>query len=323
VVRIVFFGTPEFAVPSLQAILQSGRHEVAAVITQPDRPRGRRQRVQQTPVKRAALAWAPVLQPERIRTAGFLADLESFRPDLGVVAAYGRILPDDVLSVPRLGMINVHASLLPKYRGAAPVHRAVMDGERETGVTIMRVVRALDAGPMFAHAAVAIGPDDTSEDVERLLAERGAGLLIDVIDRIAAGTAHEEPQDDSRATYAPKITKEDGPIDWTLPAETIHNRVRGLHPWPHASTTIGDERTLVLRSLVAAVSGTAVTVADEAPTEFPPGTVVGVARDAIHVATGRGTLAIVQLKPEGRRAMTAREFLAGRPISTGMVLGTA
>jgi methionyl-tRNA formyltransferase len=312
VVNIVFFGTPDFAVPSLQAVLHSGRHQVVAVVTQPDRPRGRHQRLQPTPVKAAALAFAPVLQPERIRTAEFVAQLQSFRPELGVVAAYGKILPDDVLAVPRRGMINVHASLLPKYRGAAPVHRAVMNGEVETGVTIMRVVRALDAGPMFAKSTTPIGPDDTSDVVEQRLAQLGAGLLVDVIDRIGAGTAREEPQDDSHATYAPKITKEEGPIDWMMAATAIHNRVRGLYPWPHASTTIAGERTLILRS--TPLGGT---------TTATPGTVVEVTPDSIHVATGRGILSLEQLKPEGRRAMTAREFLAGRPLPNGLVIGAS
>jgi methionyl-tRNA formyltransferase len=306
--RVVFFGTPQFAVPSLQAIVQS-RHQVVAVVTQPDRPRGRHQRVHDTPVKSAALAWAPVLQPERIRTAEFTDRLRAFSPDLGVVAAYGRILPAEVLAIPRLGLINVHASLLPKFRGAAPVHRAVMNGEGETGVTIMRVIAELDAGPTFARTTTPIGPEETSVDLEARLAAIGAPLLVDVIDRLAAGTAREEPQDDSEATYAPKITKEDGPIDWALPAVAIHNRVRGLYPWPHASTSIAGERTLVLRS--RAVEAAAA----------PPGTVIHVSRDAIHVATGRDALSLEELKPEGRRAMTAREFLAGRPLSEGLVLG--
>ncbi len=310
--RIVFFGTPDFAVPSLQAILRSARHEVVAVITQPDRPRGRHQRLQHTPIKSAALAFAPVLQPARIRTPEFVAELQSFRADLGVVAAYGKILPDSVLAVARLGMINVHASLLPKYRGAAPVHRAVMNGESETGVTIMRIVRELDAGPMFAKVTTAIGPDDTSDVVERRLAENGATLLIDVIEQLASNTAHEEPQDDAQATYAPKITKEEGPIDWTLPASVIHNRVRGLYPWPHASTMVAGERTLILRSKSLDIASGAT-----------PGTVVEVTRDAIHVATGRGFLSLEQLKPEGRRAMTAREFLAGHAVFPGTVLGTS
>jgi methionyl-tRNA formyltransferase len=311
-VKVVFFGTPEFAVPSLHAILRAGRHEVVAVVTQPDRPRGRHQRLQHTPVKSAALPFAPVLQPERIRTPEFVAQLRSCEADLGVVAAYGKILPEEVLAAPRLGMINVHASLLPKYRGAAPVHRAVMNGDRETGVTIMRVVRALDAGPMLAKVTEPIGPDETSDVIEQRLAQTGAALLIEMMDQLAAGSAREEPQDDAQATYAPKITKEDGPIEWTLPAADIHNRVRGLYPWPHASTIIAGERTLILRSKPLGASAGA-----------SPGTVVNVTRDAISVATGSGLLALEQLKPEGRRAMSAREFLAGRPVSVGMVLGAS
>ena len=308
--RIVFFGTPEFAVPSLQAIIQSRRHTVVAVVTQPDKPRGRYQRVHNMPVKSAALAWAPVLQPEKIRTPEFLAQVRAFDADLGIVAAYGRILPDDLLAVPRLGMINVHASLLPKYRGAAPVHRAVIAGDAVTGVTIMRVIRELDAGAMFAKAATPIDPDETSVDVERRLSTLGATLLLDVVDRIASGTAEEEPQDEAQATYAPKITKEEGIIDWRQPARDIHNRVRGLYPWPHAYTSISAERTLILRSTVVDATNTAT-----------PGTVVHVSREAIHVGTGAGLLSLDQLKPEGRRAMSAREFLAGRPLSSGMVLG--
>jgi methionyl-tRNA formyltransferase len=308
--RIVFFGTPEFAVPSLHAIIQSGRHRVVAVVTQPDRPRGRYQRVHNMPVKSAALSWAPVLQPERIRTPEFVAQLRSFEADLGVVAAYGKILPDAVLAAPRLGMVNVHASLLPKYRGAAPVHRAVMAGEIETGVTIMRVVRALDAGPMFAKAVTPIDPDETSEAVERRLSQLGAALLLEVLDRMRAGTSIEEPQDETQASYAPKITRDESPIDWSRPAREIHNRVRGLHPWPHASTTIAGERTLILRTAVLPDAST-----------HAPGMLAHVSRDAIRVATGSTLLAIEQLKPEGRRAMTAREFLAGHPLSEGMRLG--
>jgi len=308
--RIVFFGTPEFAVPSLQAIVQAEHHPLVAVVTQPDRPRGRHHRLQDTPVKAAALAWAPVLQPEKIRTPEFVAQLRAFGPDLGVVAAYGKILPDAVLQVPTVGMINVHASLLPKYRGAAPVHRAVIAGEPETGVTIMRVVRALDAGPMFAKVATPIGPDETSDVVETRLAHLGASLLIEVIDQIAAGTAREEPQDDSQATYAAKITKEEGLVDWSKPASHLHNVVRGLYPWPHARTSISGEHVLILRSRVV-----------DAARAAAPGTVVHVSRDAIHVATGERALSLEQLKPGGRRAMTAREFLAGHPLSAGVVLG--
>lgn len=304
--RVVFFGTPEFAVPSLRALLFSKRHQVVAVVTQPDKPRGRHHRIHNMPVKSQALAFCPVLQPERLRAPEFLAELRALQPDLGVIAAYGKILPADVLEVPRLGMINVHASLLPKYRGAAPVHRAVMAGETETGVTIMRVIRELDAGPMFAKATRPIGPDETSDVVERGLAEIGARLLVTVVDQLADGAAREEPQDSAAATYAPRLTKEEGLIDWSLPASDIHNRVRGLYPWPHAFSYLGADRLIVRRTTVGRqVSGT-------------PGTVVEVTRDALHVAAGDGRAVIIhELQPEGRRPMSARDFLAGRPVSAG------
>jgi methionyl-tRNA formyltransferase len=321
---IVFFGTPRFAVPTLQHLLNAG-HAVAGVVTQPDRPRGRGQKVTDAPVKALAVArHIPVLQPDRLKVPEVAAALRAWQPDLGVVAAYGRILPDDLIAIPRLGMINVHASLLPKYRGAAPVHRAVINGEVETGVTIMRIVPELDAGPMFISAGHPIGPDDTSDVVEEALAHLGADLLVRVVDQIAAGTAREEPQDPARATYAPRLTKEEGLIDWSQSSSSIHNRVRGLHPWPHAYTFLAGARLIVL--------GTRIDHADlEGPRRIlegprraegsPPGTIVAVTREAIHVATGsREPLAIVELQAEGRRPMHVREFLAGHPVSQGAVL---
>jgi methionyl-tRNA formyltransferase len=204
-------------------------------------------------------------------------------------------------------MINVHASLLPKYRGAAPVHRAIIDGEAETGVTIMRLVRELDAGDMIAKVKRPIAPDDTSDVVERDLAELGAALLVEVVDRMAEGPVAEERQDFMMASYAPRLTKEEGLVDWTLPAPFIHNRVRGLYPWPHAYTYLDGHRLILLHTHV-----------DDEPSSEPPGTVVAVARDAFHVATGHGgRLAVLRLQPEGRRPMTVREFLAGHPIRPG------
>ncbi len=305
--RIVYFGTPQFAVPTLQHLLAS-RHPVAGVVTQPDRPRGRGQKVSDAPVKALALAHGlPVFQPNRLRTAEVLDTIRGWEPDLGVVAAYGKLIPDELLALPRLGMINVHASLLPKYRGAAPVHRAVIDGEPETGVTIMRVVKELDAGNMLANVKRPIGPDDTSDVVERDLAVLGAPLLVDVVDRLAAGGVDEERQDFMLATYAPKITNEEGLVDWTLPAAFIHNRVRGLYPWPHAYTYLDGSRLILLKTRV-----------EDEPTTEAPGTIVAVSRDAIHAATGHGwRLAIERVQPEGKRPMEAREFLAGRAVQPG------
>ena len=305
--RIGFFGTPEFAVPTLQKLIDS-RHDVVAVVSQPDRPKGRGQKEQPTPTKvTAEAAGIAVLQPARIRDDEFLGAVRAMRLDLGVVAAYGKILPDDLLAIPRLGMINVHASLLPEYRGAAPVHRAVIDGRTETGVTIMRVVRELDAGPMFARVTRPIGRDDTSLEVERALAATGGDLLLEVVERVAANTATEEPQDHARASYAHKLTKAEGTIDWAIPAGRIHNLVRGLQPWPLVSTHLGDRRFLLHRTGRTGDRSEAV-----------PGTIVEAAGDRLEVVAGDGeVLRILQLQPEGRRVMTAREFLAGRAVQAG------
>ena len=305
--RVVFFGTPQFAVPSLERLVHSA-HDVVGVVTQPDRPRGRGQKVTDAPVKMTAVQHGlPVFQPARLRDPEVKETLTRWAPELGVVAAYGKILPESVLNLPRFGMINVHASLLPRYRGAAPVQRAVIDGMPETGVTIMRMVLALDAGAMFAKVTRPIGADETSDIVEHDLAHLGASLLLDVIDDLAAGRAVEESQDDSLSTYASKITKEEGLIDWTLAAADIHNRVRGLYPWPHAFSYLNGERLIVMRSHVA-----------PEPTSADPGTIVDVSPGAISVATGLGgRLAIDEVQPEGRRAMKVRDYLAGHPIQPG------
>jgi methionyl-tRNA formyltransferase len=309
---IVFFGTPEFAVPTLRHLVAS-RHEVRGVVTQPDRPRGRGQKVLDSPVKTAALdRGIPVFQPERLRDPAVAATIAAWKPDLGVVAAYGKLIPEDLLQLPRFGMINVHASLLPKYRGAAPVHRAVIAGEPETGVTIMRVVKDLDAGDMLATAVRPIGPDETSDVLERDLAEMGARLLVDVVGRLEAGTVTAVPQDEARSTYAARLTKDEGLVDWTLPAHAIHNRVRGLYPWPHAYSYLDGSRIILLQTRNV----------EPGTRNAAPGTVVEVTREAIHVATGHdGVIAIDRLQPEGRRAMRASEFLAGRPLQPGARFG--
>jgi len=309
--RVVFFGTPQFAVPSLESLIRSP-HDVVGVVTQPDRPRGRGHKVTDAPVKMTAIQHGlAVFQPARLRDPEVTETLSRWAPDLGVVAAYGKLLPESVLNLPRLGMINVHASLLPRYRGAAPVHRAVIDGMPETGVTIMRMVPALDAGGMFARATRPIGADETSDVVERDLAYLGASLLIEVMDDLAAGRAIEEPQDDSQSTYASKITKDEGLIDWTLEAVAIHNRVRGLYPWPHAFSYLNGERLIVMRSHVALE-----------PASAAPATILDASSGMIQVATGLGgRLAIDEVQPEGRRAMNVRDYLAGHPIQPGTCFG--
>jgi methionyl-tRNA formyltransferase len=308
---VVFFGTPQFAVPTLQHLLESS-HTVSAVVTQPDRPRGRGQKVVHAPIKSFALdRRIPVFQPDRLRPPEVADVLRGWNADLGVVTAYGRIIPEHLLAVPRLGMINVHASLLPRYRGAAPVHRAVIDGEQETGVTIMRVVKELDAGGMFAKVTRPIGSDETSDVIEASLAEMGARLLVEVVDQLAAGTAHEEPQDDTQATYAPRLTKEEGLIDWTQSAWQIHNRVRGLYPWPHAYAFLNGSRLILLRSAVG--------TSHERLAHKMPGTILDVTSEAIHVATRDGEIAILDVQPEGRRAMRVHDFVLGHRIRPGDV----
>lgn len=312
--NIVFFGTPDFAVPTLEA-LRDSRHPIVGVVTQPDRARGRGQHAQPGPVKQLAeRSGFTLLQPERMRDEAFLDTFRALSADLGVVAAYGKILTDAVLAVPRLGLINVHASLLPRYRGAAPIHRAVMAGETQTGVTIMRVVKALDAGPMISSAVRRIDHTETSLDVERDVAHIGARLLVEAVDALAEGRASETPQNEADATYAHKIEKTDGIIDWARTADEIHNQIRGLHPWPHAYTELEGERTILLRS--------------EVEPELPgnrsrAGTIVDAHADQLRVQTGDGVLRVLVLQREGRRPVTAREFLAGRRIQPGATFMTS
>jgi methionyl-tRNA formyltransferase len=306
--RVVFLGTPAFAVPTLERLLGSS-HAVVGVVTQPDRPRGRGQKTIDSPVKAAArAAGLPVLQPDKLRDPAFMNELANLAADIGVVAAYGKILPEAVLAEPRLGMVNVHASLLPRHRGAAPVHRAIMAGDPETGITIMRVVKALDAGPMLARAARPIGSDETSDELERDLAKLGAGLLVETLDSLASGPVAETPQDETLATYAPRLTREDGLIDWSRPAPAIHNQIRGLHPWPHAYSFL-DGRRLIIRK--SAPGGQ-----PDAPAPAP-GTVVAAPGDDFMVATGSGLISIKELQAEGKRPMTPRDFLAGHHVRAG------
>jgi methionyl-tRNA formyltransferase len=307
--RVVFFGTPAFAVPTLLALLRS-RHTVVAAVTQPDRPRGRGQKTTASPVKdAAAAAHVAVLQPASVKAPEFAADLAALRPDIAVVAAYGQILTQQLLDTPRLGMINVHASLLPRYRGAAPVHRAVINGDTGTGVTIMRMVKALDAGPMIAVARLPVDISQTSDALERELAAAGAPLLVATLDDIAAGRSREAPQDDGAATYAPRLTKDDGRIDWSWPAMRIHNLIRGLHPWPHAVAYAAGSRLILHRSRPSQAASTRA-----------PGTILEATGDGVRVATGDGTLELVEIQAEGRRPMSARDFLAGHPLTPGTVL---
>jgi methionyl-tRNA formyltransferase len=308
--RVAFFGTPGFAVPTLERLIDT-RHLVTGVVTQPDRPRGRGQQVTPGPIKSLALAQGlAVLQPERLARDQFEPAFSALNADIGVVAAYGKILPDWLLAAPRLGLINVHASLLPRYRGATPIHRAVMNGDLETGVTIMRVVKALDAGPILSKVRVAIGPDDTTTMVESVLASRGAELLIGTLDAIEAGNAHETPQDESLVTYAPKLERAEGLVDWSRPAASIHNQIRALWPWPHAYSHVGGARVILHRSRRSKRSGHGA----------HPGTIVtATALDGLHAACANGTaIELLEIQREGKRVMSARDAIAAGILAAGM-----
>ena len=305
--RIAFFGTPAFAVPSLAALLGS-HHQIVAVVTQPDRPRGRGQKVQPSAVKQAATrAGLAILQPERMKNPSFHAALASLAPDLGVVAAYGRLLPPDLLELPRLGMINVHASLLPRWRGAAPVHRAILAGDNVTGVSIMRVITALDAGPVLVAVPTPIHPDETSETLEARLAELGAGLLLSAVAQLADGTATETAQDESAVTYAARLERRDSQIDWERPPRAVHNQIRGLHPWPLAGAMFRGQRTRLLRSALV----------DERPRAEAPGVVCAVRTDALEIATSPGAVRLLTIQVAGKPAMPVEAFLRGHPVRAG------
>jgi methionyl-tRNA formyltransferase len=305
--RVLFFGTPAFAVPSLTALLASS-HQVVGVVTQPDRPRGRGQHVTASAVKQAALAAAiPVLQPDRLKTPDTADAIRLLAPDLAVVAAYGRLLPQALLDLPPMGMINVHASRLPRWRGAAPVHRAVLAGDRTTGVTIMRVVLALDAGPMLASCEIPVGDDETSAELERRLADTGATLLIETVDRLASGPIVETPQDERAVTYAARLERRESQIDWRRPAAAIHNQIRGLQPWPLAAATLNGRRVSLLKSSVETLS----------THHHDPGVVVAVARDSFVVGGGDGGIRVLALQEAGRAAMTTAQYLNGRPVREG------
>ncbi len=305
-------GTPEFAVPSLEALLRS-EDTLVGVVTQPDRPKGRGQTLVPSPVKQLCLrVGVPLLQPVKMKDPAFLEQLQAWQPDLIAVAAFGRILPKVVLDLPPRGCVNVHASLLPKYRGAGPIQWAIINGEHETGITTMLMDEGMDTGAILLQEAVTIAPEDTAGTLSVRLAEVGARLLLETIRRLKAGTVTPRPQDHSQATLAPMLRKEDGLIDWSLPAVQIANRVRGLSPWPGAYTYAGDERWIVWRA----------TAADGPTDSAAPGTVMAVRKDALLVVTGKGLLAITELQPANSRRMGVAQYLAGHPLAPGLRLGS-
>jgi methionyl-tRNA formyltransferase len=309
--RTVFMGSPDFAVPSLEALCAS--EEVVAVVTQPDKPKGRGRALAPPPVKESAVAHGVrVLQPDRIRGdagAAARAELLALAPDLIVVAAYGKILPTAVLDIPPYGCVNVHASLLPRYRGAAPIQWAIIRGETESGVTIMRMDEGMDTGPMLLRGAVPITPEETAGSLEAKLAPLGARLLLETLDRLKQGPLEAEPQDHARATLAPRLAKDDGRVDFAQPAERVRDLVRGVDPWPGAFTSLAGERLLLFMPKL--VSGGGV-----------PGTVLGADRDGLIVACGTGAVAFRELQLAGRKRLPAQALLAGRAVPPGTLLGS-
>jgi len=312
-------GTGAFAEPTFRALL-AGKHPVVGLVTNPDRPSGRERELVRG-MKQIALGHAvPVFQPQSINTPEGVAGLQAFCPDLLVVAAYGQILSRDVLSVPPHGGINVHASLLPRYRGAAPVAWAIYHGETRTGVTIIRMSVHLDAGDMLAQEAIDIGPDETAGELEARLAPLGARLALESIERIAAGTARGVPQDKSQVTKAPKLTKEHGLIDWARACEEVRNHIRAMQPWPSAYTFLHRHGQRPVRLIIYRTRGRA--VSPSGPPHVAPGSVLSGESGDLWVATGgNGGIEIVELQPAGKRRMSATDFLRGHPLQPGDRLG--
>ena len=305
--RIVFMGTPEFAVPSLTALLDNG-YEVVGVFTQPDRPKGRGNKVVASPVKQVAVAHGiPVFQPQRIRKDG-VEDLRGLQPDLCVTAAFGQILSKEILDIPRLGTINVHASLLPRHRGSAPINWAILQGDATVGVTTMMTDKGIDTGDMLLKAETPYLPGETAGELTIRMAELGAALLVDTLKALEAGTLQRIPQDHSAMTYDPMLTKEMGVINWAEDAAAIVNRIHGLNPWPGCSTAISGGRLKLLRAEV--LEGTGV-----------PGEIIAADPKAgLVVAAGKGAVRVNQLQAPGGKPMSSKDYLRGHPMTVGSVL---
>jgi len=305
--RLVFMGSPEFAVPTLRVLLDA--HEVVAVVCQPDKPAGRGQKLLAPPTKELALErGVPVLQPAKARDPAFLEDLRRLAPDVAVVVAYGKILPQAVLDAPRLGCLNVHASLLPRYRGAAPIQWAIIRGETETGITIMQLDAGMDTGPMLLTRKVAIAEGETAGGLAARLAAIGAELMLVTLVRLQAGALAPTPQDGALATLAPMLDVDAGVVDWRLPARDVRNLVRGVDPWPAARTVLAGEPLKMWGARLAAGAGA-------------PGEVLAADREGLVVACGEGAVAIAELQLPGRKRLPVPAFVAGKPIAVGSRLG--
>lgn len=310
--RIVFMGTPDFAVGSLQALCESGKHEIVGVVTQPDRPKGRGNKMLMTPVKEYALEQGlTVYQPQKVKTPEFVQTLRELQPELIVVAAFGQFLSRELLELPPHGCINVHASLLPKYRGAAPIQYAIIKGEKESGVTIMQMDIGMDTGAMLEKVVVPIAENTTMGELHDALREQGAALLLKVIDDIAAGMAVAEPQNDAEATYATLLDRSMEHIDWTKSAQEVHNLIRGFNPAPSTFTKLPNGKSLK-------IWGSRLT---DKKSEAAAGTVVEAGKHSFFVACGSGVLEITEVQPESKKRMAAQVFLNGRGVAEGDILG--
>ena len=302
--RIVFIGTGEIGVPALRALLHSPDHRLSGVVTQPDKPVGRAQKIQPPPIK-AALAGTtvPVLQPARIRSEEVVAQIRALEPDVIVVMAYGQILPKSVLAIPRIACLNLHASLLPRHRGAAPIQAAIAAGDRETGITVIYMDEGLDTGDVLLQRTLPISPNETGGSLHDRLAQLAPSVLLDALAQLAAGSAPRTPQDSALASYAPKLTREHGKIDWTEEAEVIERKIRAFDPWPGAFTQLADA-SRKLRNLKIF----RVTVIEQ---NFGPPGAISRPNDQVVVTTGRGALRLDEVQLEGKRRMTAAEFFRG------------
>ena len=306
---IIFMGTPDFAIPSLTMLIASD-NTMLGVVTQPDRPRGRSMTSQPPPVKRLAVQHGlPVLQPEKVKEDNFIQWLRSQNPDLIVVVAFGQLLPPKVLNIPSSGCINLHASLLPDYRGAAPINWALMNGEKTTGVTTIRMNEWMDAGDVFLQREATIEQDDDALTLSQRLSTLGAKLLLETIHQLKRGILTPMPQNHSQASYAPALKKEDGRIDWGNNAWSIHNRIRGTLPWPGAFTNLENKRLKIFKSEVV-----------ECTSKDSPGTISHISKDGIKVATGKGCLLITDIQLQDRKRMNVAEFIRGHPLPIGTML---
>jgi methionyl-tRNA formyltransferase len=308
--KIVFMGTPDFAVPSLKALHDNG-HNVLAVVTQPDRPKGRGRKLTPPPVKKAALRLGyPVLQPETVRTGEFHREMQRLSPELYVVTAFGQLLPQSLLDIPTRGAINVHASLLPRYRGAAPIQWTIINGDRETGVTTMMMDKGMDSGDILMKEMTEIGPDETAASLHDRLKEMGARTLIRTLQRLQDGTLERIPQDPEKATYAPLLKKTDGRIDWSLPAEQIERLIRGLNPWPGAFTFSEGMRLKIFKASV-----------QKRGTHLAPGTILECYPGELRIATGKGALAVQEIQGASGKRLNIDDFLCGCRLPDGTCLG--